>query len=1071
MNEPVGSNQGTQPESKKTRGKTGEGPIAWMAGNHVAANLLMFLFVVGGLALGYSMKQEVFPEILLDKVQVSVSYPGASPEEIEEGIVLKIEEAISGVDGIKEIKALAQEGTGTVTATIDTGVDADRALQDIKSEVDRISTFPEDAEAPITAKLINRHEVISLVVYGPAGERSLREWAETMRDELLSLESITQAELSGVRPYEISVEVPEANLRRYNLTLDQVATAIRRASLDLPGGAVKPGDGEILIRTKERRYFGPGYEEIIIRAEPDGTSLRLKDIGAVRDDFAETDTYATFDNQPAAMVKIYRVGKQKPLVIADQVRAYAENRQTTIPASLKLAVWNDSSEVLQSRINLLLKNALFGLVLVFVTLSLFLHIRLALWVMLGIPVSFLGALFLMPGLGASINMISLFAFIMALGIVVDDAIVVGENIHEHRQMGKPLHAAAVDGAREVAKPVVFSVLTTVVAFIPLLFVEGVLGKFIRVIPLVVISIIMVSLAESIFVLPAHLSGRKKEAGPDMPPGRLERIRLATGAFLDRFVATVYPKHLSRCLEHRAVTIAAAAALLMISIGLVRGGIVKFRFMPEVDGDIILVKLEMPRGTLVAETGAIAGRIVGTGNDIVADYDRQRPGQGSILRHTYAVVGGTMEGSGGPTTTSAASGSHLANVAMFLAPSETREVTALEVSGRWREKLGEIAGADSLTFTSNLVQMGANIDVQLAHDQPGSLVPAVQRLKEALARYPGVSDIDDNYPLGKREVKLTLTEEARTLGISEEDLARQVRAAFHGAEALRLQRGRNEVKVMARYPETERAGIWNLHQMRVRTQEGGELPLPMAAAIEEGRGYSEINRTDRKRVINVTATVDSREGNAEEIIGDLKDKTLAPLLADYPGLSYSMEGEEKERRDSMGSMLRGFALAMFGIYALLAIPLRSYAQPLIIMAAIPFGLVGAVLGHLLLGFNLSMLSLFGMVALSGVVVNDSLLLIDFINSHRGNGKPLREAVVEAGRRRFRPILLTSLTTFFGLAPMTLETSVQAQFLIPMAISLGFGVMFATGITLLLIPTLYVALEEVKTGMRRAADGRG
>ncbi len=1042
-----------------------KGPIAWMARNHVAANLLMLVFVVGGLVLGYSIKQEVFPEILLDKVEVSVAYPGASPEEVEEGIILKIEENLSGVDGIKELRSLAVEGMGTVTATIDTGADADKVLQDIKSEVDRITTFPEEAEKPVTAKLLNRHEVISLVVYGRASERALREWAELMRDELLAREEITQAELSGVRPYEISIEVAEAGLRRYNLTLEQIAQAVRRASLDLPGGVIKPAGGEILLRTKERRYHGAGYEEIVVKVNADGTRLRVGDIGTVRDTFAETDTYATFDGMPAAMVRVYRVGNQKPLAIAELVRSYAAEKRSGLPDAIKVAVWNDSSEVFQSRINLLLKNALLGLVLVFITLSLFLQMRLALWVMLGIPISFLGALFIMPGLDVSINMITLFAFIMALGIVVDDAIVVGDNVYEHRQRGKNYLQAAIDATREVGRPVVFSVLTTIVAFIPLIFVEGVMGKFIKVIPLVVISILAVSLVESLFVLPAHLSlgqARKKE-GQGLT-AMIDRIRARVTRGLERLVGGPYRRQLAWCLEFRHATLALALALLFITLGFVRGGLVKFRFMPEVDGDIITVNLQMPRGTLVGETGAIAARIVAAGKEVVAEYDGRRKGESGILRHIYSVVGGTIEATAGPVGGGGSNGTHLANIAMLLAPSEKRGVAATEITTRWREKIGEIPGADSLTFTSNLIRMGANVDVQMAHDDINILVPAVARLKKALARYPGVTDLADNYPLGKREVKLQLAPEARTLGVSEEDLARQVRGAFYGAEALRLQRGRNEVKVMVRYPEEERKSLGDLEAMRIRTPGGGELPLEQAAGLESGRGYSEINRMDRKRVINVTATVDGRLANAEEILAELKAGELRQLLADYPGMTYSLEGEEKERRDSMRSMLSGFLLALFGIYALLAIPFASYAQPLLVMAAIPFGIVGAVLGHLLLGFNLSMLSLFGMVALSGVVVNDSLLLIDFINSHRREGKPLAQAVLEAGQRRFRPILLTSLTTFFGLMPMIFETSVQAQFLIPMAVSLGCGILFATGITLILIPTLYVLLEELKALLR-------
>ncbi len=1038
-----------------------KGAVRWMTHNHVAANLLMLVFIAGGLILAPKVKQEVFPEISLDRISINVPYPGAGPEEVEEGILLKIEENLTGVDGIKQIKSTAAEGAGTVIVEVSEGLDADKVLQDVKSEVDRITTFPLDAEEPVISKMLNRREVISVVVYGDLPERSLRERAEAIRDELLTYPQITQVDLGGVRPYEISIEIPEQNLRRYNLTLDQVAQRVRRASLDLPGGEIKTEGGQILLRTKERRYFGPEYGDIAVLTNPDGTQVLLRDIAEVRDTFAETDEFALFDGMPAAMVKVFRVGEQKPTEISELVLGYVNQKREVLPPSVHIATWNDTSELFESRMNLLLKNAALGLVLVLITLGLFLEIRLALWVMLGIPISFFGTLFLMPALGVSINMISLFAFILALGIVVDDAIVVGENIFEHRQLGKPFARAAVDGALEVTVPVIFAILTTVAAFAPLLFVSGLMGKFIYVIPAVVITILVVSLVESLFILPAHLAMGKRRASPRGILGGIDRVRRAFGRGLERVISGPYRRTLELCLRWRYVTIATAVAVLFLSVGVIGGGILKFTFMPEVDGDVITASLQMPRGTPPAETARIQKYVAAKAMETVAEFDRQLPEGQSVLRHYYAMVGGTLAeggpGAGGATP----SGSHLADMALFLTASEKRGISTTEITSAWREKVGEIPGIESLVFKSNLVRMGANIDIQLAHEDFSVLAVAADRIKQELVGYPGVGDVEDSYARGKRELKIRLKPEGRTLGITEEDLGRQIRGAFYGAEALRLQRGRNEVKVMVRYPEEGRQSLWDLEAMRIRTPAGGEVPIARAAWIDEGRGFSEINRTDRKRVINVTASVDSRQANAQEILGDLKRGVLQQLAHDYPGLSFNMEGEEKERRESMDSMKTGFSLAMLAIFALLAIPFRSYSQPLLIMAAIPFGVVGAIAGHLIMGFNLSILSMFGIVALSGVVVNDSLLLIDRINNNRREaGENLSQAVLDAGQRRFRPILLTSLTTFFGLAPMILETSVQAQFLIPMAISLGFGILFATGITLLLIPSLYLVLEDVR-----------
>ena len=1037
------------------------GAIRWMANHHVAANLLMLVFVVGGLILAPKVKQEVFPEVSLDWISVSVPYPGAGPEEVEEGILLKIEENLTGVDGIKQLKATASEGVGTVLAEVQEGMDPDKVLQDVRSEVDRITTFPLDAEKPVISKLLNRLEVISVVVYGDLAERSLREHAEAIRDELLTYPQITQVDLGGVRPYEISIEIPEQQLRRYNLTLEQVAQRVRKASLDLPGGTIRTEGGEILLRTKERRYFGPGYADIVMVNQPDGTEVRLGDIARVRDTFAETDTSATFDGKPAAMIKIFRVGDQKPTEISELVKRFVEEKSINLPPSVKLATWNDTSELFESRMNLLLKNAALGLVLVFLVLGLFLEIRLAMWVMLGIPIAFFGTLFFMPALGVSINMISLFAFILALGIVVDDAIVVGENVYEHRQRGIPYLPAAVAGAQEVGVPVVFSILTTVAAFAPLLFIRGTMGKFIGVIPVVVITILLMSLVESLFVLPAHLAmGRRREAAGGVL-GRIDHLRRRFGGMLDRFIAGPYRRILDVCLRHRYVTLAAAVACLFLAVGVVKGGIIKFTFMPEVDGDVITASLQMPPGTPVAETARVERLIEQKAMETVTEFDGRIPAQPTVLRHFYAVVGGTLAEGGPGGAVGEKSGAHLAGMALFLTKSEERGIPASDITTAWRKKVGEVPGVESIVFKSNLVRMGANIDIQMAHESFAVLSEAAERLKTELSSYPGVGDVEDSYSRGKRELKIRLKPEARTLGVTEEGLGRQIRGAFYGAEALRLQRGRNEVKVMVRYPEQDRRSLWNLEAMRIRTPEGGELPLDRAAMVEEGRGYAEIKRTDRKRVINVSASVDSKTANAQEILAELRPGILAELQHDYPGLTFNMEGEEKERRDSMASMVSGFQLALFAIFALLAIPFRSYSQPLIIMAAIPFGVVGAVGGHLLMGYDLSILSIFGIVALAGVVVNDSLLLIDRINQNRREGgNNLLEAILDAGQRRFRPILLTSLTTFFGLAPMIMERSVQAQFLIPMAISLGFGIMFATGITLLLIPALYMALEDIR-----------
>lgn len=1035
------------------------GAVKWMAKNHVAANLLMLALIIGGLIMGPNIKQEVFPEVSLDRVSVSVPYPGAGPEEVEEGIILKIEESLTAIDEIKQLKATASEGVGTVIAEIYSDADVDLALQDIRSEVDRITTFPEEAEKAIVSKMSNRREVISVVIYGEVGEHILREQAERIRDELLELPNITQVELSGVRPFEITLEISEQTLQRYGLTLDQVAASIRAASLDLPGGTVKTSSGEILLRTKERRYWGPEYADIVVLAEPDGSQVTLGQIANVIDGFADSETYGRFDGQPAAMVQVFRIGDQKPTDISENIIKYVDREKGKLPSSLQLSIWNDTTEIFTSRMNLLQKNALLGLSLVIIILGLFLEIRLAAWVMLGIPISFFGTLFLMPLLGVSINMVSLFAFILALGILVDDAIVVGENIYDQRQQGKPFARAAIDGALEVAVPVTFSILTTVAAFTPLLFISGMMGKFMGVIPVIVISLLLMSLIESLLVLPAHLSFGKRRQESKGILGRIDAVRLLFGRGMDAFINGPYLKLLKLNINYRYASLAIGLIALILTVGVVKNGLIKFTFMPEVDGDKIKASIHMNEGVSIDETSRVTAIVLEKGLETVEEFNAERAADNSILRNVYSVVGGSIAG-GGPGGGSTATATNLSNISMFLTESEQRGIPATEISSHWRSKVPELPGVDSITFQSTLVHLGANIDVLLAHQDFEALEKASDRIRSVLSEYQGVSDIEDSYSRGKREIKLRLKAEARTLGITERDLARQVRAAFYGSEALRIQRGRNEIKVMVRYPDADRRQLYNFETMRIRTPQGGEIPILQAAEISEGLGFSKINRTDRKRVINVSASVDAAQANAQEIITDLKQGLLPQLVADYPGLTWDMEGEEKERKESLGSMLEGFPLALIAIFTLLAIPFRSYSQPLLIMAAIPFGMIGAVLGHIIMGYNLSMLSLFGLVALSGVVVNDSLLLIDKANRNRQEKMPLQEAIICAATRRFRPIILTSFTTFFGLMPMILETSVQAKFLIPMAISLGFGILFGTGIILLLIPALYIILEDIR-----------
>ncbi|MCC6219956.1 MAG: efflux RND transporter permease subunit [Deltaproteobacteria bacterium] len=1031
--------------------------MRWMAKNSVAANIAMAVLLFGGLLFAPSIKQEIFPEFQLDLVNIAVPYSGAGPEEVEQGICLPVEEAISGIEGIKETSCIAYEGAGLVTAELLSSSNVDAVVQDIKSEVDGIRTFPKEAEEPKVSKVVPRHEVLSIAVFGEASQKSLREMAESIRDDLLEYPEITQIELSGVAPYEISVEITEENLRKYRLSLDTIAERIRQGYVDLPAGVVKEAGGEILLRTRDKRDYGADYESIRVVSTPAGAEVRLGDIAKVLDEFEDVDERGFFDGKPAAMLRVFRVGEQAPIEISEIVRDYVAKKRHGLSGNIDIGIWDDRSELLKSRLELLLKNAYIGLVLVFVVLGLFLELKLAFWVTMGIPVSFLGTMLFLPGLDISINMVSLFAFILCLGIVVDDAIVVGENIYEHRLSGKSLTDSAVDGVIEVAMPVAFSTLTTISAFFPMLFISGTMGKFVWVIPAIVITVLSISLFECFFILPSHLAHSAHLALGGSSLGRIERSRQEFGRKVDIFVENVFKPIASKAVQNRVFTLSIAASFLLFSFGLLFGGLVKFINLPPSDGEIVSVSVEMPVGTTAANTSGVVKRIQDSALIVASEFDDLAIDGYKSLRNIFATVGKSQEVGphGGGFLRS---GGHIAGVTAFLASSDNRHFRASDFAKNWRERVGEIPGVKSLVFSSDFANPEDDIDIRLEHEDLSILRQASERLLGALRQFAGVRDARDNFALGTRELKFKLLPRGRMLGLTEAELAKQVRAGYFGAEALRIQRGRNELKVMVRYSKEERDRLSSLENMRIRLSDGAEVPLVEVVQVSESEGYSEIRRSNRKRIVNVSALVDYSMANPDQIISVLQSGVLKDLMLDYPGLSSSLSGTEQDRRESNASLLRGFVFALALIYAQLAIVFRHYMQPLVVMFAIPFAFAGAVLAHFILGHDISLLSMCGFVALAGVVVNDSLVLIDFVNSLRREGMGLSEALITSACRRFKPIILTSLTTFFGLVPLIFETSFQAQFLVPMAISLGFGVVFGTFVTLLVVPAFYVVLDR-------------
>jgi len=1033
-----------------------KGVVAWFAENHVAANLLMLFLMLAGAVTGLTMKIEVFPEFSLDRITVTTEYFGASPAEVEEAIIRRVEERVAGLAGIKRIDSVAREGLGTVIIEVMKGWDLKKLLDEVKAEVDSITTFPNEAEKPIVREMTRRSQVISVAVYGDVSESTIKNLAEDIKDEITNLPGITQADLFGIRSGEIHVEISEDALRRHGLTLGKVAEAVRRGSLDLPAGRIKTSAGEILIRTKGRRYYATEYADIPILTQADGTKVTLGQIADLKNGFEDVDLFARFQGKPSAVIQVYRVADQSALDVAKTVKAYVEQMRPSLPAGVDIGIYQDMSIMLKSRIELLLKNMAYGLILVSILLGVFLDIRLAFWVTLGIPISFLSGLWMLPQFDISINMISLFAFIMVLGIVVDDAIIVGENIFRKHEEGEGPLVSAVNGAVEVGRPVIFAVLTTVVAFWPLLLGSGTMGKVMRNLPIVVILVLMGSLVESLLILPAHLN---RSRGRTVRKGRGTGKEKWVSRALKWVIRRPYARLVNLCVKWRYVTVAIGIAVLLLSVGVWEGGWIKFTFFPKVESDVLVSTLTMPAGTPVAQTVEVVNYLEKTVKDVLDEVDKTRAqGAPPLFEYSVSIVG-LHTGGHGPSAGSPAFGGNLAQIFVQLLEGEKRDVSAIKLVKKWRERVGPVPDAESVTFQSELFSAGNPVEVHLSMDDHDLLLAAADDLKAELGNYPGTFDISDSFLPGKEEMQLKLKPAARSLGLTLNDLAQQVRHAFYGAEALRFQRDQDEVKVLVRYPEAGRKSLGDVKEMRIRTTGGKEVPFSQVAEVNMEQGYASIQRAQRQRVIKVTADVDETLVNANELRMDMEAQVLPRLKQKYPGLRYTIEGEGKEQTESLSDVIQGFAVALFCIYALLAIPFKSFSQPFIVMAAIPFGIVGAIAGHLIMGLNLSLLSLFGMVGLAGVVVNDSLVLIHATNRLREEGAGAREAVTQAGGLRFRAIILTSLTTFAGLMPMILEKSLQAQFLIPMAVSLGFGVLFATGITLLLVPCGYVILDDV------------
>jgi len=1026
--------------------------ISWFTRNDVAANLLMITIALTGI---YSMSKliplEFFPTLISNEISVRVSLPGATPEDAELGLAVRIEEAVRDLEGVEEYSSRSYEGGSEVQIEVAQNYDARVLLDDVKNRVDGISTFPAEAEIPNISLAQRRRAAITVTIAGDVSEREIRELTEQLRQDILQLPNVTQADIGGVRDYEIAIELQQDRLREFDLSLNDVANAISQNSLDLSGGNISTEGGDVLIRSKGQAYQQDDFDQIVLKTNADGTLLRLRDVANVSDGFEEKAIRTRFNGKMAAFVDVYSIGDQSIIDVANDVKAYVDKRQDGLPENLEIYYWNDRSDVIKKRINTLTSNAIQGGFLVIILLSLFLRPAVAIWVFLGIPISFCGAWLAMPWIGVSFNMISLFAFIIVLGIVVDDAIVTGENVYRHLQHSESGFEAAVNGTKEVAVPVTFGVLTTIVAFIPLAYIEGHRGPLFQQIPMIVVPVLLFSLIESKFVLPAHLKhiGVNKEEKVN----KLQRWQRGFADGFERLILRYYQPALAVCLRNKTTTLFSFLSILIIIISSITFGHTKFTFFPRIPSETIRLNLTMPTGTPFEVTDKHMERVLQAAIALQEKYVDEETGQ-SMVSDILTRTGGF----GGTSHTGSA------RFELLSPEKRTIDITSSQIAREWRQEIGTIPGAENLSFRAEIGRTSDPIDIQLRAEQLPVLEKIADELKTKLSSYDGVFDINDSLAQGKEELRIDLKPEAHLLGISRSDVIRQVRQAFFGIEAQRIQRGRDDIRVMVRYPVSERSSAAYLNNMLIDNGTGQQVPLSQIATLTPSISPSTIYRIDGYRVVSVTADVEKERVNMTSLSAELTE-FMDGLIAKYPGTSYKQSGEQEEQADSFGSLLIGVFAVLFVIYCLLAIPFKSYIQPLIVMSIIPFGIIGAIIGHWAMGVNLTIMSIMGMLALVGVLVNDSLVLVDYINKKRAEGFALKEALLVAGASRFRPVMLTSLTTFFGLLPLLFETQTQAQFLIPMAISLGFGIIFATFITLLLVPVNYMIFEEIKSLFKR------
>ena len=1043
--------------------------ITWFIDNPVISNLLMILIIIGGFLTISNLKMEVFPSFELDAISISVVYPGASSEDIEKSICIPIEESIYGISGIKKITSNSSEGYGIVIVEVMAGEDPEAIKDKITSKVESLSSLPKESERPTINRIERNNGVLSVAISGDVDELSLDRITNEIKDDLDAIDGISLTSIAVEKPKNISIKISRETMMRHGISIDDINRAVKNSSIEMPAGKLENNNFQKVIKVNQRAYLGKDIANIkMVPSSNPESYVRIGDIAEIVDGFEESEIELRFNKKPGSVIMVFRIANQNALDIASKVESYIEDKSKELPSGVELKTWNDESKYLKGRLDLLLKNAWIGLILVMFVLSLFLKPKLAFWVSLGIPISFLGAIWLFPFLDVSINMLSLFTFILVLGIVVDDAIVVGENFYKYKELGENSRDAAIKGTYEISKPVIFAILTTMATFSPMLFVEGASGKIWKIFPLVVIPILFFSLFESLTILPFHLAHSKDRSSKIKVIKKLslffKKIRKKLNYSLKLIIKKYYSPFLKKCLKYNWITLSSFLSIFILTLGLIYSGYIKFNFFPGLESDIIFAQIEFPDGTPIEKTEEAVLELENSLRLLEIEYDKKNDSSEGIILNTLTVIGGQPYKSAtsgrGEAMESSYSGANLAEVAVELSPGENRDFKSSDIANRWREITPEIEGIKDLKFSSSLFSAGEDINFRFSSDNIEELVSIVEDFEKILKRYPGVYDVFNNNNKGSSELLIKLLPKAEYYNINMSMIYKQIRDSFHGVNIVDFQRGRDEISVEVSYLEDDKNSIIDLENLEIATALGTSIPLKIVCDIEMRDGYSSINRVDRKRSLSVIGAVDAAVSNSNDIISSIEKNDLPELLKKYPSVTYALEGQQREQSENLSSLTRNYVIALFVVFLLLAIPFKSYYQPLIIMSAIPYGIIGAVMGHLLLGMDFSILSMLGIAALSGIVVNDSLVMMDYINRNKQKSGDNIQAALDAGPMRFRAILLTSITTFMGVLPLIFEKSIQAKFLVPMAVSLGFGVLFSTLVTLILVPTTYVTFEQVK-----------